>query len=293
VIDRGASAHARWRLLSAVVPTALEDEIASVLGQGSLGVEVVPSGAGRSAVRVYLGTADDAAAWTARAERILLAHGIPLPGADLGVSPVPDGRWGEKWQAALAPIPLGARFVVVRGGAPPPGGREPIRLVPGMAFGTGEHETTRLCAAALERLVRPGSRWLDVGTGSGILAIVAARCGAGRVLALDIDPEAVHVAGEAVAANGAEERVEVRVGSLEDREEERFDGIVANVAASFFLERASRLGMALDPGGVLAASGVLEDDLDEIAEALRCHRLVEEHRSSEPPWACLIARLRS
>src|SRR5213075_275452 len=95
------------------------------------------------------------------------------------------------------------------------GEREPIVLVPGMAFGTGEHETTRLCAAALERLVVPGSRWLDVGTGTGILAIVAARCGATKVVAVDNDPEAAHVALEVVRRNGLEDSIEVLEGSLE------------------------------------------------------------------------------
>jgi ribosomal protein L11 methyltransferase len=190
-----ASATPRWRLLSALVPGEVEDEVASVLGGGSLGVEIRPAGAGKSEVRVYLGPADDPSAWRARAVRVLEGHGLTAEAAGVSIVPVADERWVERWQASLRPLPLGERFVVVAGAEDEPaGGREVVRLVPGMAFGTGEHETTRMCAVALERLVAPGSRWLDLGTGTGILAIVAARCGAARVLAIDLDPEAAHVA---------------------------------------------------------------------------------------------------
>lgn len=277
--------------MSVLVPAALEDEIASVLGGGSLGVEVAPAGAGQSAVRVYLGAADDTEAWRARAERILAGHGLSTAEAPVTVTPVADERWVERWQAALAPLPIGERFVVLPGdGLTAPPGREPIRLVPGMAFGTGEHPTTRMCAAALERLVRPGERWLDLGTGTGILALVAARCGAARVLAVDLDPEAARVAAEVVAANGAEARVEVRAGSLYAASSERFEGIVANVQSSFFLREAESLAAAIVPGGALVASGVLEEDLDEIVPRLRAHGLDEEGVAIEAPWACLTAR---
>jgi ribosomal protein L11 methyltransferase len=282
---------APWRVLSLHVPAALEDEVASVIGGGSLGVEVAPAGAGLSAVRVYLGPADDAAAWYRRAERVLAAHGIDASGAVLGVAPVEDGRWVETWQAALRPIPLGERFVVVqRASASGLDGREVVRLVPGMAFGTGEHETTRMCAAALERCVTRGSRWIDVGTGTGILAVVAARCGAARVLAVDSDPEAAHVAGEVVDANGAGGSVEVRAGSIEARGAERFDGLVANIQASFVLGRAAEIAAALEAGGVAIFSGVLFEDLDEIEGSLSEAGFSTIERRSDGPWACLSAR---
>src|SRR5512139_2423510 len=172
---------ARWRVLTASVPAALEDEVAAVLGGGSLGVEIVPAGPGRSALRVYLGLADDPNAWRERALGVLEAHGVSTAEAGLSIEPVDDGRWVERWQASLAPVPLGRRFVVLPGGPiVATEGREPIRLVPGMAFGTGEHPTTRMCAAAVEELTEGGSRWLDLGTGTGVLAVVAAKCGAGR-----------------------------------------------------------------------------------------------------------------
>ncbi len=278
-------------MLCVRVPDALDDEIAAVLGAGSLGVEVAAFRPGMAELRVYLGPEQDASVWRGRAARVLSAHGLPVAALALAIDPVADGRWVERWQASLSPIPLGSRFVVLATeAASDDGGREPIRLIPGMAFGTGEHETTRLCAAALEHQVAPGSRWLDLGTGTGLLAIVAERCGASRVLAVDTDPEAVAVASEVLAANAAGDAVEVRVGSIADRRAETFDGVVANIQSSFFIANAGAIAGALVDGGVLIASGFLVDDVDEIAAALSAASFRIETRASEGPWACLLAR---
>ena len=278
----------RWRVLRVSVPDALDDEIAAVLGGGSLGVEIAPQGPGRSELRVYLGPADDVAAWSARAAAASAAHGLAPAEAAIRVEGVADERWAERWQESLRPIPVGERFVVLPSAscvAPP--GRTPIRLVPGMAFGTGEHETTRLCAAAVEREVAAGSAWLDLGTGTGLLAVIAAHAGAGRVLAVDLDPECTHVAREVVDANGAGARVEVRSGSIDARGEETFDGIVANIQSSFFLAHASDLAAALRPAGRLIASGVLGEDAGELVEAFRVAGLSTAGREDDGAWACL------
>ena len=278
-------------MLCVRVPDALDDEIAAVLGSGSLGVEVAAFRPGMTELRVYLGPEHDASVWRERAAEVLSAHGLPVAALALAIDPVADGRWVERWQATLAPIPLGSRFVVLATEtASGFGGREPIRLIPGMAFGTGEHETTRLCATAVEQQVAPGSRWLDLGTGTGLLAIVAARCGASRVLAVDTDPEAVAVASEVLAANAAGDAVEVRVGSIADRRGETFDGVVANIQSSFFIANAGAIAAALVNGGVLIASGFLVDDVEEIAAALSATSFRVEARASEGPWACLLAR---
>jgi ribosomal protein L11 methyltransferase len=275
-----------WRMLSAVVPSSVEDEVASVLGGGSLGVEIEPAGPGASTLRVYLGEGDDEEAWRRRAARVLEAHGVKTT---LRVEDVAEARWVERWQAALAPIPLGRRFVVLPAGPDDRAGeREPIVLVPGMAFGTGEHETTRLCAAALEELVVTGTRWLDVGTGTGILAIVAARCGASHVLAVDNDPEAAHVAREVVARNGLGASIEILDGSLDAAGDRRFDGAVANVQSSFFLKEARRLSAAVKPGGHLVVSGIVAEDAGEVAEALAREGFSVDEERRDGPWACIL-----
>jgi len=279
-----------WRVLRLRVPCALDDEIAAVLGSGSLGVEVAAAGPGMSEVRVYLATASEADLWRERAGDVLFAHGLSPERAGVAVDRVEDGRWVERWQASLAPIPLGARFVVVpnrTAGAYE--SREAILLVPGMAFGTGEHQTTRLAAAALELRVAPGSRWLDLGTGTGILAVVAARCGASRVLAVDHDGEAARIAAEVARANDADAIVEVRRGSLDACRGERFDGIVANIQSSFFLAEAAGLAEALEPAGILLASGFLDDDIADVGPALAAAGIAAEAHTAEGPWVCLVA----
>lgn len=282
------AAGAPWRVLVLEVPRAIEDEAAWVLGGGTLGVEVASAGPGTSLLRVYLGPADDEGAWKARAARVLAAHGVDPEETAPVVRAVADERWVERWQASLAPIPLGERFVVLpTPGAAPAPGREPIRLVPGMAFGTGEHPTTRMCATALEEAVRGGSRWIDVGTGSGILAVVIARLGASRVLAVDTDPEAAHVAETVARQNGAAPPVEIRAGSIESRGTETFDGLVGNVHASFFLARAEEIAAAIAPGGVAIVSGILEDDASDIIAAFGAAGIDSRLREVSAPWACL------
>ena len=262
-----------------------------VLGDGSLGVEVAAAGPGMSELRVYLGPSENAQVWRERAAEVLNAHGLAAATSRLTIDPVTDGRWVERWQSSLSPIPLGARFVVLpTEAAADSGGREAIRLIPGMAFGTGEHETTRLCAAALERRVAPGSHWLDVGTGTGLLAILAARCGASRVLAVDSDPESAEVAAGVVARNAAGGVVEVRTGSMAEVAGETFDGIVANIQSSFFLANADLLAYALARSGTLLASGFLDEDVLEVSSALAAAGIDVETRSSEGPWVCILAR---
>ncbi len=133
-----------------------------------------------------------------------------------------------------------------------------IDIDPGMAFGTGQHPTTAMCLRALEDHVRPGSRVLDLGCGSGILAIAAAKLGAEQVLALDIDPNAVRAAQENASANGVADVIDVREGTV-DVASGPFDLIVANISGLTLERLAVQLARPLRPGGWLIASGFLED----------------------------------
>ncbi len=280
-----------WIALVLEVPTGLEEDLASDLGAASLGVEAAPA-AGRVRLRVFFPGDGSAAERLDEAAVVLRDRGLDPAGCGLRVESVEDGRWVERYQAGLRPLPLGERFVVIPGGGvPADGSREPIHLVPGRAFGTGEHATTRLCAAALERAVRSGDRWLDLGTGSGILAIVAARCGASRVLAVDDDPEAVDVARSVVEANGASDRVAVREGSADASAGSGFDGCVANIATPYFLSRAREVAAVLRPGGVLVCSGLLGEDAGDVTAALERAGFSMRERRDEGPWSLLVAIL--
>lgn len=270
------------------MPEAVAEDLPGRVGAGLLGAEVAPAGANAATVTLYAADREAAA-------ELALSLGAEL--RSLGVDATPtireirDDRWVEAYQAGLRPLPLGRRFVVLPGDdhrAPPE--RDPIVLVPGRAFGTGEHPTTRLCAAALEAVVEPGSRWLDLGTGSGVLAVVASRCGARRVDAVDVDPDAVEVAREVVARNAAAGGVEVRTGSADSLDDGAYDGVVANISEVYFLTRAADIARVLRPGGRLVASGFLvEDAADVVASLARAGLVAVGDRAEEGEWSACVA----
>lgn len=280
-----------WIAVVLTVPAVLEDEIAARLGAGRLGVEIVEESSTTRRLRVVLAATDDPGRALDEAATVLRGFGLDGDAWGPRLERIEDGAWVETYQASLRPQPLGERFVVLPGGEDDRDRSEriPIRLVPGRAFGTGEHETTRLCAAELERRVVVGSRWLDLGTGSGILAVVAARCGAAEVIGLDIDPLAIETAREVVAMNGVADRVEIVEGSV-DAARGRFDGVVANVTSSFFLRAAREIASPVVAGGWLLASGFLDDDLDGVLDAFRAARLRPAAVEADGPWRLVAAR---
>lgn len=283
-----------WGAYGVSVPDEWVDELAGRLGADSLGVEIRSEGGGRSVLWIYLSTPSEARRASEELERLLAAEG----GAEArrwrlrGVATVEDGHWVERYQSSLRPFRLGERFVVEPGGdgATLPG-LTPIRLVPGRAFGTGEHPTTRLCATALERWLRGGDRWLDLGTGSGILAVVACHCGAARVDAVDIDPLAVEVARKVIRENDLETRAVAAVGEADCFAGSRLDGVVANISAGLFLSDGSRIAATLREGGLLVASGFSEDESREVARVLGRSGLSEIERLVDRGWGCLVMRL--
>jgi ribosomal protein L11 methyltransferase len=271
------------------VPEKHADDLAGLLAADSLGVESAPAGPWRTRLRVFVRQADrDGALRRARETvRAFVVDDAREPAWE----PVEERDWVGEYQRRLVPFPLGQRFLVVPGDreAEAPG-RETIRLVPGRAFGTGEHPTTRMCAEALEHHLEPGSRWLDLGTGSGILAIVAARCGAASVRAVDLDPEAIEVAREVLRANPGARGITAAVGSLDGLAPGSFDGVVANIAASYFVAQPARTAAVLRPGGTLVASGFIRDDRAEIEDRLRAVGLHPLASREEGDWLALVFR---
>lgn len=197
----------------------------------------------------------------------------------------------------LAPQPIGHRFLVVPAGIDPPPDidRIVLRIDAGSAFGDGAHPTTQLCLAALERHCTPGSL-IDLGAGTGILSIAAARLGAAPVLAVDIDAASVAIARANIERNDVAGVVRVEEGSLADVRSGRYGvtqapvvvaNILANVLVDFF---ATGLVETIEPGGLLILSGILRTQGPEIRARLGWHgmSLAAEERRDE--WLCVIAR---
>lgn len=214
---------------------------------------------------------------------------IPRPQVKTGTLPEQD--WGENWKRFFKPVQVTSRFVV----KPPwsrirlKRGQIPIDIAPGMAFGTGTHATTILCIRALgEELHSRGLSVLDVGTGSGILSIVAAKSGAREVWGIDIDGVAVENARENVEKNHVSEIVKIRKGSIGDLHK-KFDVIVANIDLKSLRRMRKPLLSHLNDRGLLILSGILEEE----KERIRKHylergllRWIKETQEGE--WVCLI-----
>jgi ribosomal protein L11 methyltransferase len=244
------------------------------------------------AVRAYIPADGDRGGLILDAREALSRAGIL---AEIDVQMVADEDWAEAWKEHFHVERYGQRLVVVpswRTHEPQPGDVV-LTLDPGMAFGTGQHETTRMCLEALEHAVSAGCSILDVGCGSGILAIAAAKLGATRVAAVDVDPICVEVARSNAAINSV--NLSVACGSLgPDWPEEigsslGFDVVVANIIAGAIIDLAPDLAAALSPGGRLIASGIIAEREQIVVSALVVAglRIVASHAMGE--WRCIEA----
>lgn len=166
-----------------------------------------------------------------------------------------------------------------------------LELDPGMAFGTGTHETTFMCMEQLERYVKPGCRAIDVGCGSGILALAAAKLGARDVLAIDLDELAVKVAAENTVKNGLSDVVRVKHGDLLENSEEQADVIVANIIADVICFLCGPAKKHLLPGGVFICSGIIREREDDVQRALAQAGYTVCNRLAKGEWVCLAATL--
>ena len=197
--------------------------------------------------------------------------------------------WGENWKKYFHLLQIGSRFVVY-----PPWervrfkkGQIPIEITPGMAFGTGTHATTQLCIRALETGLKKGRSVLDVGTGSGILAVAAAKLGAQEVWAIDIDEVAVEGARETVEKNGVMGKIRIRKGGI-GRVEKRFDVIVANIDFKSLKKLRLPLLWHLNERGLLILSGILREQEERIRRRyLETGGLRLLHADHQDEWACL------
>jgi ribosomal protein L11 methyltransferase len=281
--------EALWKAAVLRLPRELEDAFIGRLAGHTTGVISTPTEDGNILLNLFL-RPDGIAQALEEAGRFLAESGLCGGGCGLHVESIQDGHWVERYQASLEPFPLGERFTVYpRGGQSGVSSRIPLLLLPGRAFGTGEHPTTRLCVEWLESMVLPGERWLDLGCGTAVLAIVAHHCGAKEILAIDNDPDAIEVAASVLRANGLAGRIALECRSIREQAEERWDGIVANISSPFLVEQAAALSAALKPEGRLLCSGFLVEDLAEVGGALAGSGLEIAGRSTSDGWVVMVA----
>lgn len=207
--------------------------------------------------------------------------------------------WAHNWQKYYQAFPVGDTLYIVPEwdrDKPVPAGRHPVYLNPGLIFGTGSHGTTRLCLEGVERFVVPGQPVLDLGCGSGILAIAALVLGASSAKGCDIDPKAVRVAAENAGFNGVEDRLAVFCGDVTGDEglkanlAGQYPLVLANIIADVIIPLSAHVGQFLTEDGVFLCSGIIAHRAGDVRAALESNGFAVFQRSDRDGWVSFAAK---
>ncbi len=224
----------------------------------------------------------------------LAHHDIDKGSGEIRWREVHEDDWSSAWKQYFHPLKIGERIVIkpTWEDYQPAEGEMIIELDPGMAFGTGTHQTTQMCVRCLEEVLIPGCTVFDVGTGSGILAIAAAKLGAKDVRAVDLDPVAVKTARENVALNKVQDIVRLSEGDLLTgiAGEDKADLIIANIVADVIIRMAADLPQRIKEEGIFIGSGIITGRLSDVAAALEQMGFYVEKVVEEGTWAAVVAR---
>lgn len=295
---------ASWVEVRVLVPVGWEELVADVLAThpctsvayGAASLVGDPAPGGFEFLRTFFPKSEDSSELrTAIEERLgQLAErtgAAELDGLRVLFKELPAEDWANSWRKSWKPFRVGRLCVVTPDweGELRPGDRR-LDLIPGGAFGTGRHPTTRTCLAFLQETVRPGDRLLDAGSGSGILAVAAALLGASECLGFDTDPAAQPAATELAASNGVAERCRFLTAGFEGLtgRDSGYDLLVANLYADLVQAHASELAARLRSGGRFAFSGCLRDHLEATREAIAAVGLELSEVRLRGRWATLL-----
>ncbi len=292
----GELAEAVAEVLSRYIPEGVVIESTQVTDAPAAGAHPYTGGRSTGPLRVcgYLPVDENL-----ETNRQKIAEGLwylgrihPLPPATF--KPLQAANWMESWKANYKPIPVGERLLILPAWLPAPDtARTPIRIDPGMAFGTGTHPTTQLCLQLLEDWLPAGEPIIDIGCGSGILSIAALKLGARAALGVDIDAEALANARKNAEANGVAETIEFGIGSVGEIKSGRFSRssaplVLANILAKTLLRLLDEgLSELVAPGGTLLLSGILDTQEAEMMATLKKHTLHVRARQQMGDWVAL------
>ncbi|RJX29090.1 MAG: methyltransferase domain-containing protein [Desulfarculus sp.] len=272
---------------------AAADYLTALSGRG-VQLSAAPEEAGQEQVRAFLAAGPELAQQKAQVQAYAreLAALAPPGAVTVSFRALPPEDWSLNWKKHFHPRLVARRIIVAPPWEPasPAEGQVVIVIDPGQAFGTGQHESTQLVLRRIERLADQGhlpGRVLDVGCGSGILALAALRLGAASALAIDIDPQAVEAARANARLNGLSQGLEANLTPL-DQIGERFPLVLANLTAKDLMELAGPLAARLAPGGELVASGLLVEQIGPVRQAFAGLGLSLVEQDSLAGWAALV-----
>ena len=281
-----------WHEISIRVPHEYVEPISYLFTRYGRGLSMESDGLDHILLRTYLPATSSQR--LAHIEVGVKLVSILEPLGELAILEVPEKGWESAWKSHFTLLKVGRRIVVKPTWIEyePEAKEVVIELDPGMAFGTGYHPTTYTSLEAMEQLVGTGSSALDLGTGSGILAIAAIRLGASNVVALDIDPQALRAARRNLRRTGTTRRIKLVQGTLPDPavRQGQFDLVVANISARAICDRAPFIVSALRPEGVLIASGMLREQGQEVLNTLKGLGCTLAQEWSRDDWITLAVR---
>ena len=268
----------------------LEDEVMEIAHIDLIDEELLKKDRGIAKIHIYIDPEDNIdEAVSFLKERLSYAkidHTVDLIN-------VREDDWLNNWRKYFKPMPIGERLLINPSWYTDtdPEGRAVLNIDPGLAFGTGKHETTRLCMEAIERYVHEGDSVLDVGCGSGILGIAAVLLGAGNAFGVDIDATAVRTANENAQVNHVGDRFTAIAGDLVDKVDGKYDLVVANIVADAIIALSASVKAFMKPDSVYIVSGIIDTRADDVRGAVEdSFDIVEENTLGG--WYCFVLRLK-
>lgn len=268
--------------------TGLEEQVQEIAHIDLIDEELLQKDRSRAIIHVYISPEENPAEAIAFLSERYTAEGIDHKIETKGCE---EEDWLNNWRQYFHPTPIGEKLLI----RPTwrdnydPGERIVLNIDPGLAFGTGNHETTRLCLETLEKYIHGGEKMLDVGCGSGILAIAGLLLGAKEALGVDIDQMAVKTAEENAQMNGVADRFNVVCGNLTDKVSGKYDVIAANIVADAIIMLSSGVKNFMDENTVYIMSGIIDTRRDDVVNAIKNDfEIVEE--IADNGWVCLVAK---
>ncbi len=270
--------------------TALEEEVMQIAHIDLIDEELLKKDKDKILIHVYISPEENPAESIAFLRERLASEGVEN---EINTLCCNEEDWRNNWRQYFFPIPVGEKLLIrpTWRDEVDPEGRVVINIDPGLAFGTGNHETTRLCLSELEKHISEGTTVLDVGTGSGILSIASVLLGAERAFGVDIDPTAVRTAVENAELNKVQDKCTFVAGNLTDKVEGTYDVVVANIVADAIIMLSKDVMNFMREDSLYIMSGIIDKRLQDVLNALE-GKFEIIRTLTDSGWVCLVAKLK-